>query len=139
RESRERIMRAIDVIQEARKVMATVSQKMTVEYKIAIVESAPFSTERFLIELDRLEEQCEREFKGGSNLFLKSRKSLGTIFFDTVALKVVYVFEIASRETRAWMGGFIRPLESQINAYQEQSNARIEGMGRIQNAEVDLL
>ena len=40
---------------------------------------------------------------------------------------------------RTWMGGFIRPLEAQINAYQEQSNARIEGMGRIQNAEVDLI
>ncbi len=139
RESRERITRAIEVIHEARKVMATVGQKMTVEYKIALVEAAPFATERFLIELDRLEEHCAREFKGGSNLFLKSRGALGTIFFDTVALKVVYVFEIAARETRAWMGGFIRPLEAQINAYQEQSNARIEGMGRIQNAEVDLL
>ena len=139
RDSRERIGAAIAVIDEARKVMANVSHKMTVEYKIAIVESAPFSTERFLVELDRLEEHCAREFKGGSNLFLKSRNALGTIFFDTVALKVVHVFEIASRETRAWMSGFIRPLEVQINAYQEQSNARIEGMGRIQNAEVDLL
>jgi len=139
RESRERITRAIDVIGDARKVMATVGQKMTVEYKIALVEAAPFSTERFLVELDRLEEQCAREFKGRSNLLLKSRKALGTIFFDSVALKVVHVFEIASREARAWMGGFIRPLEAQINAYQEQSNARIEGMGRIQNAEVDLI
>jgi len=139
RESRERIARAIEVIQEARTVMATVSQKMTVEYKIALVEAAPFGTERFLVELDRLEEHCAREFKGSSNLFLKSRKSLGTVFFDTVALQVVHVFEIASREARAWMGGFIRPLEAQINAYQEQSNARIEGMGRIQNAEVDLI
>jgi hypothetical protein len=139
RESRERIARAIEVIDEARKLMASVGQKMTVEYKIAIVEAAPFGTERFLVELDRLEEHCRREFKGGSNLFLKSRKALGTLFFDSVALKVVHVFEIASRETRAWMGGFIRPLEAQINAYQEQSNARIEGMGRIQNAEVDLI
>ena len=49
------------------------------------------------------------------------------------------MFEIADREARAWMGGFIRPLEAQINAYQEQSNARIEGMGRIQNAETDLI
>ncbi len=139
RESRDRIVRAIEVIQEARKLMTNASHKMTVDYKIAIVEAAPFGTERFLVELDRLEEHCEREFKGGSNLFLKSRKAMGTIFFDTVALKVVHVFEIAERETRAWMGGFIRPLEAQINAYQEQSNARIEGMGRIQNAEVDLL
>jgi hypothetical protein len=139
RDARETIVRAIAVIQEARKVMAAVRQKMMVEYKIAPVEAAPFATERFLIELDRLEEHCTREFKGGSNLLLRSRKALGTLFFDTVALQVIHVFEIADRETRAWLAGFIRPLESQINAYQEQSNARIEGMGRIQNAEVDLL
>ncbi|HEY5000131.1 MAG TPA: hypothetical protein VII36_13340, partial [Usitatibacter sp.] len=139
RESRERITSAIAVIQEARKVMTTVRQKMTVEYKIATVEAAPFATERFMVELDRLEEQCNREFRGGSSLFLRSRKALGTLFFDTVALQVTHVFEIADRETRAWLGGFIRPLEAQINAYQDQSNSRIEGMGRIQNAEVDLL
>jgi len=138
-DSRAGIASAIEVIQEARKVMGAVRQKMTVEYKIAPVEAAPFATERFLIELDRLEEHCAREFKGGSNLLLRSRKALGTLFFDTVALQVIHVFEIADRETRAWLAGFIRPLESQINAYQEQSNARIEGMGRIQNAEVDLL
>jgi hypothetical protein len=139
RDARETIVRAIAVIQEARSVMAAVRQKMTVEYKIAPVEAAPFATERFLIELDRLEEHCAREFKGSSYLLLRSRKALGTLFFDTVALQVIHVFEIADRETRAWLMGFIRPLESQISAYQEQSNARIEGMGRIQNAEVDLL
>ena len=31
------------------------------------------------------------------------------------------------------------PARRQINAYQEQANARIEGMGRIQNAETDLV
>ncbi len=69
---------------------------------------------------------------------LKSRKSLGTLFFDTVGLKVINIFEIADRETRAWMAGFIRPLEAQINTYQEQSNSRIEGMGRIQMADTEL-
>jgi len=37
------------------------------------------------------------------------------------------------------MQGFIRPIETEINASQEQSNTRIEGMGRIQNAETDLI
>jgi GTPase SAR1 family protein len=138
-ESRERITRAIEVIGEARKTMAAVGHKMSADYQIAIVEAAPFGTERFLIELDRLEQQCAREFKGGSSMLLRSRKALGALFFDTVALQVVRVFEIADRETRAWMGGFIRPLEAQINAYQDQSNSRIEGMGRIQSAEVDLI
>ncbi len=138
-ESRERLEQAIAVIREARQTMSSVGRKFTQDYKIAIVEIADFGTERFLVELARIEEHCGREFKGGSSFVLRSRKSLGTLFFDTVALKVINIFEIADRETRAWMGGFIRPLEAQINAYQEQSNSRIEGMGRIQMADSDLV
>jgi hypothetical protein len=137
-DSRDRIVRAIAVIQEAKKLMATVGRKFTDEYKVATVEVPEFGTERFLVELARIEEQANAEFKGGSSFFMR-RKSLGTLFFDTVALKVINVFEIAERETRTWMAGFIRPLEAQINAYQEQSNSRIEGMGRIQTAETDLM
>ncbi|MBC8023198.1 MAG: hypothetical protein H7Y14_08775 [Burkholderiales bacterium] len=138
-ESRERLEQAIAVIREARQTMSSVGRKFTQDYKIAIVEIADFGTERFLVELARIEEHSSREFKGGSSFMLRSRKSLGTLFFDTVALKVINIFEIADRETRAWMGGFIRPLEAQINAYQEQSNSRIEGMGRIQMADSDLV
>jgi hypothetical protein len=138
-DSRARIERAILVIGDARRLMATVSRKMADEYQIATVEAGEFGTERFLVELDRIEEQSEREFKGGTRLFMRSRKSLGTLFFDTVAAKVIHVFEIADRETRAWMNGFVRPLDSQIAAYQEQSNTRIEGVARIQNAETDLI
>jgi hypothetical protein len=138
-ESREKIGRAIEVIRREKELMGTVGRKLSEEYKIAAIESADFGTERFLVELARLEEQCAREFKGGSSLFMRSRKSLGSLFFDSVASKVTHVFEIADREARAWMGGFLRPLEAQINTYQEQSNARIEGMGRIQSAETDLI
>jgi hypothetical protein len=37
------------------------------------------------------------------------------------------------------MVGFMRPLEAQLQAFQEQANTRIEGMGRIQSAETDLI
>ena len=139
RQSREKIMQAIEVIDEERRLMANVSRKMSQEYHVATMETAQFGTDRFIVELDRIEEHCAREFKGGSTFLLRSRGSLGALFFDSVALQVVRIFEIADRETRAWMGGFIRPLEAQINAFQEQSYSRIEGMGRIQTAEGDLL
>ncbi len=138
-DSREKIRRAVQVIDEEKTLMGTVSRKFTSEYRIAPVEAAEFATGRFLIEIDRIEQHCERDFKGSSSLFTRGRKNLGALFFDTVALKVIRVFEIADRETRTWMTGFIRPLDAQIATYQEQSNARIEGMGRIQTAEIDLL
>jgi len=91
------------------------------------------------VELDRLEEQCRLDFKSRISLMTFRRKTLGSLFLDTVAMNVVRIFEIADREVRAWMNAFIRPLESQLSASQEQTNARIEGMGRIRNAETDLV
>lgn len=137
--ARARLTEAIDVIREARALMATVSRKFSEEYQIASVEAPDFATERFLIELDRLEQICARDFKGTGSLITRRRSTLATLFFDSVALKVVHIFEIADREVRTWMNGFIRPLDAQLAAFQEQANSRIEGMGRIQNAETDLV
>jgi hypothetical protein len=133
------LTRAIEVIQEVVALMAESKRKFGADYGMAIETQPQFATERFLLELDRLQEHCERDFKSAATLLTRGRKSLAGLFFDTVALKVIHIFEIADREVRAWMGSFIRPLDAQLNAFQEQTNARIEGMGRIQNAETDLV
>jgi len=138
-DARERIRMAVEIIEEAKTMMTTVSRRFAEEFLIPGIEPVPFGTERFQLELDRLEESCARNFKGATSLVFKRRATLGALFFDTVALKVIHIFEIADREVRTWMNGFIRPLEARINDYQEHSNQRIEGMGRIQNAEVDLV
>ncbi len=138
-ESRGKLVRSIELIDEAKVAMAQASRKFSEEYMVATIEVEQFATARFTVELDRLEEHAAGEFKGRSALMLRSRKALGALFYDNVAVNVVRIFEIADREARVWLNNFIRPLDVQINAYQEQSNARIEGMGRIQSAEVDLI
>jgi hypothetical protein len=139
RETRDKLSRAVEIIVEERALMANVARKMGQEYKVAMVETAEFGTDRFFVELDRIQEACAREFGGGSRMFLKSRQALGSLFFDTAASQVIRIHEIADGETRAWMGAFVRPLETQLAAYQEQSYSRIEGMGRIQTADSDLI
>ncbi|HSJ97561.1 MAG TPA: dynamin family protein [Myxococcota bacterium] len=139
RQARERLRDAVEVIRDARSMMGTVSRKFSEDYRIATVEVPDFATDRFFVELDRLEQRCARDFKGAGSLLTRRRSTLSTLFFDSVALKVLHVFEIADREVRTWMNGFIRPLEAQLEAFQEQSNTRVEGMGRIQNAETDLV
>jgi Dynamin family len=138
-EAHGKLVRAIQVIGDVKKMMATVNRKFAEAYGISPVETAEFSTDRFLIELDRLKEQCDREYRSTQSMLTRRRSTVGSLFFDTVALKVIHIFEIADREVRAWMNAFIRPLEAQVNSFQEQANSRIEGMGRIRNAETDLL
>lgn len=137
--ARNDLARAIQVVGEVAALMDEAKRRFGAEFGMAIEAPPQFATERFLLELERLEEHCERDFKSAASLLTRGRKTLGGLFFDTVALKVIHVFEIADREVRTWMNGFIRPLDAQLGAFQEQTNARIEGMGRIQNAEIDLV
>ena len=139
REVRARIARAVEVIGEVKAMMATVNRRFAESWGLSPVELAPFSTDRFPLELDRLEEHCSRDFRSATSLLTRRRRTLGALFFDTVALQVIRVFEIADREVRTWMNSFIRPLEAQVTAFQEQANSRIEGMARIRDAESGLV
>ncbi len=136
---RARLEAAVAVIGEVREMMLEARGTFADQYQIAVVEVATFATERFLVELERLEERCAADFKKPATLLTLRRKTLGARFFDTVALKTIHIFEVADREVRTWMNGFIRPLDAQLASFQEQTNARIEGMGRIQHAETDLI
>lgn len=139
RDTRTRMRDAVEVIAQARAMMTGVARKFVEDYGITTVELPEFSTERFFVELDRLEERCARDFKGAGSLLTRRRSTLSTLFFDSVALKVIRVFEIADREVRTWMNGFVRPLEAQLVTFQDQANSRVEGMSRIQSAETDLV
>ena len=86
----------------------------TIHNPIATSEVTPFATDRFLVELDRLESCCARDFKGAGSLLTRRRSTLAALFFDTVALQVVHVFEVADREVRAWLTAFMRPLENRF-------------------------
>ncbi len=137
--SRSRMTTAVHSIAEVRDSLVAQSRNFARDYRMASIEGTEFTTERFLVEIDRIEERCERDFGSTASLILHRRKTLAALFFDTVAQQMVRVFEIADRETRTWMNAFVRPLESQVNSFQEHANSRIEGMGRIQDAETNLV
>lgn len=136
---RARIRAAIETLGQVRAMMSAATRELSGEHGIAVAQVGEFATGRFLLELERLERLCARDFRRTGSLVTLRQSTLGTLFFDTIALKVVHVFEVADREARTWMAGFMRPLEAQLQALQEQANTRIEGMGRIQSAEADLV
>lgn len=135
---RGRLTRAIATIGEARATMAALNRRLAGPLGLAPVEVAAFPTDRFLLEIDRLEEHCRRDFHSASSLLTRGRQALAALFFDTVALKVVYVFEIADRDARAWMSAFLRPLESQVAGLEDRARTRIAGVTKIRDAETDL-
>ena len=83
--ARARVRSSVGVIAEARSLMLNVSRRFAEEFQIATVEVPEFATERFLVEFDRLEQRCERDFKGPASLLMRRRSTLGALFFDDVA------------------------------------------------------
>jgi len=135
----ERLAEAMGVMEEVRISMAEASRRFVAEYALAAPEVVPFGPERFAREIARLEALCARELKRKTALLLRPHTALAELFFDSIATQAIHVFEIADRETRAWVGGFARAFEEQLALRQERTNSRIEGMGRMQGAEGDLL
>ena len=138
-ECRERLAQSLPVIDEAAASAMEASRRFPAEFGLPAPELVPFSPERFAHELARLEALCAHQLKRGAALLLRPHTALAQLFFDSIASKAVRVFEIADREARSWVGAFIRPLEAQLAARQERTNARIEGIGRMQDAEGDLV
>jgi hypothetical protein len=135
----ERVAEAISAMEEARVSMAESSRRFVAEYGLVAPEVVPFGPERFGHEIARLEALCARELKRKTALVLRPHTALAELFFDSIATQAIRVFEIADRETRAWLGGFSRAFEEQLAVRQERTNSRIEGMGRMQHAEGDLM
>ena len=131
--------RAIELIEQVKANMAQARDRFRRDCDLWIEAQAEFGTARFMLELERLERECRSEFMRGPSLLMQGRKTLGTRFHESVAAQVLHVFHIADREVNTWMLGFIRPLEAYLNEQQEKTNARIEGMGRLQAAEAGLL
>lgn len=138
-ECRERLDDAVAVIDESSASAAEASRRLAAEYGLTRPEIVPFGPERFAHEIARLESLSAHELKRGAAFLLRPHTALAQLFFDSIAMKAVHVFEIADREARAWIGAFIRPLEAEVSVRQERTNSRLEGIGRMQDAEGDLV
>jgi septal ring factor EnvC (AmiA/AmiB activator) len=55
-------------------------------------------------------------------------------FFETLASKVVQVFELANSETEAWLKALIAPMETQVREHKTQLKRRLESVSRIHAA-----
>ncbi len=127
--ARERLQSAIATIEEAKKMMANVSRNLA-EYRSSAAAGRRTSRPSGSWWRSAAWRSVARAISAARRAcILHRRKTLGALFFDTVALKVVHVFEIADREVRTWMNGFMRPLEAQMNAFQEQTNNAHRGDG----------
>jgi septal ring factor EnvC (AmiA/AmiB activator) len=62
------------------------------------------------------------------------KMTLTSKFFETLASRVIHVFEVANRDIENWLKAVIAPMESQVREHQLQLRRRLESIKRIYKA-----
>lgn len=121
-------------IEEINRMMEAMYRKLNQEHGINLVTIPPFSVLRYRKELQRLEETYERHFNNFYTFLTTEQYTLTSRFFETLATRVVQVFEILNRDVEQWLKAVMSPMESQVREHQMQLRRRLESVKRIHKA-----
>ncbi len=142
REAMERFFRQVEgnlnasgaTIKEIRAMMTAMYQKFSDEHGLAAVNTPDHSLHKYRKEMARLERIFEERFNTVFKMLTVGQGQLTSRFFETLASKVVQVFELANSETEAWLKALIAPMETQVREHKVQLKRRLESVSRIHAA-----
>ncbi|MCL5059972.1 MAG: hypothetical protein M1449_05370 [Candidatus Thermoplasmatota archaeon] len=121
-------------IQEIRAMMTAMYQKFSDEHGLAAVNPPDHSLRKYRKEMARLERIFDERFNTVFKMLTLGQHQLTARFFETLASKVVQVFELANSETEAWLKALIAPMETQVREHKTQLRRRLESVSRIHAA-----
>jgi hypothetical protein len=121
-------------IEEINKMMEAMYQKLNLEHGINLITIPPFSMLRYRKEMQRLEEAYDVQFNTFYTFLTTEQYTLTSRFFETLASRVVQVFEILNRDVESWLKAVMSPMESQVREHQMQLRRRLESVKRIHKA-----
>ena len=122
------------LIQEIRAMMTAMYQKFSDEHGLAAVNPPDHSLRKYRKEMARLERIFDERFNTVFKMLTVGQSQLTTRFFETLASKVVEVFELANSETEAWLKALIAPMETQVREHNIQLKRRLDSVSRIHAA-----
>lgn len=142
REAMARFFREVDgnleassaIIQEIRAMMTAMYRKFSDEHGLATVSPPDHSLRKYRKEMARLERIFDERFNTVLKMLTTGQHQLTTRFFETLASKVLEVFELANSETESWLKALIAPMETQVREHKDQLKRRLESVSRIHAA-----
>jgi prefoldin subunit 5 len=123
-----------ETIKEIRAMMTAMYQKFSDEHGLAAVNPPDHSLQKYRKEMARLERIFDERFNTVFKMLTVGQHQLTARFFETLASKVVQVFELANSETEAWLKALIAPMETQVREHKIQLKRRLESVSRIHAA-----
>ena len=121
-------------VDEIQAMMTAMYHKFSSEHGLPAVNPPSHNLIRFHKEIDRLERIFNERFNTVLQMLTQGQRTLTAKFFETLASRVVNVYEIANRETEAWLKALIAPMETQVREHQIQLKRRLESVQRIHDA-----
>ena len=125
---------AAETIKEIRAMMTAMYQKFSDEHGLAAVNPPDHSLHKYRKEMARLERIFDERFNTVFKMLTVGQSQLTARFFETLASKVVQVFELANSETESWLKALIAPMETQVREHKLQLKRRLESVSRIHAA-----
>lgn len=125
---------SVEITREIRAMMTAMYQKFSDEHGLAAVNPPDHSLRKYRKEMARLERIFEERFNTVFKMLTVGQHQLTARFFETLASKVVQVFELANSETEAWLKALIAPMETQVREHKIQLKRRLESVSRIHAA-----
>jgi DNA repair ATPase RecN len=121
-------------IEEIKNMMDAMYEKFSKEHGLRKADAPSFSTLRYQKELAKLERAYKEQFNTALNMIANEKMTLTSKFFETLASRVIHVYEVANHDVENWLKAVIAPMESQVREHQLQLRRRLESIKRIYKA-----
>lgn len=131
---KDRLIKSDRQIEEIKKMMDAMYEKFSKEHGLRKADPPSFSTLRYQKELAKLERAYKEQFNTALNMIMHEKMTLTSRFFETLASRVIHVYEVANRDVENWLKAVIAPMESQVREHQLQLRRRLESIKRIYKA-----
>jgi hypothetical protein len=134
RDANENIAQSAKQIEEIKGMMGAMYKKFNEEHGLSQAAPAPFSTLKYHKEIARLEKAYNEHFNTVLNMLTHEKFSITTKFFETLANRVVHVYEVANQDVENWLKAIMAPMETQVREHQLHLRRRLESIKRIHKA-----
>ncbi len=121
-------------IEEINAMMTAMYRKFRVEHGLVEIAPPTYSTFKYKKEIERLEDSYNKHFNTLYNLLTNEQYTLTAKFFETLASRVINIYEVANREADSWLKATMSPMETQVREHQMQLRRRLESIKRIHRA-----
>jgi len=134
KDANENIAQSAKQVEEIKGMMGAMYKKFNEEHGLSQAAPAQFSTLKYHKEIARLEKAYNEHFNTVLNMLTHEKFSITTKFFETLANRVVHVYEVANQDVENWLKAIMAPMETQVREHQLHLRRRLESIKRIHKA-----